>query len=104
MIEVLHHGIQVHFQYRLMHLLLQLLGDIIETKGACSLYQNHLVPKSLKHIRPKKLIHIPKEKRYSPSGSSHRSRQFCCLASSCLASSCLASSCLASSCLAHFSR
>ena len=85
MVQVFHHGIKVHLQYRLMNLLFQLFSDIIKTKGARSLNKNHLVPQSLKHLRPQKLINIPKkeEPNIPPRPRiSHRSRQFCCLAAS----------------------
>ena len=39
-VQIVNHCIKVHLKYRLMHLLLQLFRNLVETETACSLQQD----------------------------------------------------------------
>ena len=60
-VEVLDHGIEVNLEDGFVNLLLQLLGNLIETERTGALKQNHLVAQTSKGIATQEVVYIGKE-------------------------------------------
>ena len=60
-VKILNHSVQVNLEYCLVHLLFQLLCNLVETKWTGSLKQNHFVAQSGKCFATKEVVNISKE-------------------------------------------
>ena len=60
-VKILNHCVQIHLKNGLVHLLFQLLCNLVETKWASTLKQNHFVAQSGKCFATKEVVHISKE-------------------------------------------
>ena len=63
-VEVGYHGIEVDLQGRLVYLLHQKFGQLVETKLASTLQEDNLVAKALEHLAIDKLLHIAEEELF----------------------------------------
>ena len=55
-VQVIDHGIQVDFQYRLMNFLFQELREMVETEDTCPLQENHLIMQTAEQRTVHKLL------------------------------------------------
>ena len=60
-IQILHHGIEVHLKNRLVHLLLQLFRNLVEAERTGTLQQDQFMMQGCKGIAGKEMIHVGKE-------------------------------------------
>ena len=63
-VEVRHHGVEVHLQGGLVHLLHQEFGQLVEAKLAGTLQQDDLVAQGGKHLAADKLFHVREEELF----------------------------------------
>ena len=61
MVEIGHHGVEVHLENGLVNLLLKQFGYVVEAKLSGSFYEYHLVVKRFKCFRLHKLAYVFKE-------------------------------------------
>ena len=60
-VQILHHGIEVHLKDRLMHLLLQLFRNLVEPERTGTLQQDQLVMQAPESFAGEEMIHVGKE-------------------------------------------
>ena len=60
-VEILDHGIEIDLEDGFVNLLLELLGNLIETERTGTLQENHLVAQTTKGIATQEVVYIGKE-------------------------------------------